>query len=422
MLTSARPLMAYAVIAGSASALLLTSCSAPGVAGSSENPGAPQQVVAKSPPKIAISPSDGSKGVSLDARVVVTASSGRLDDVRLIEAGQATSLSGDLSSDGRTWRSAEALDSRANYTVAAVASTGPNLSTSSHAAFSTMAVQSRLLTTVSPPDGSVVGVGEPISLRFDDAIPADRRADLLGHIAVASSPEVIGSWHWFSSDTVHFRPQTYWPSGATVTVTGDLKGFAVGDGTWGLGSWSSSFKVGDKHLTMIDDNTHTMNVYENDALIHTWPVSMGKAGFKTLQGTLIVLYRAYKVKMNSCTTFGGAACIPGSTNYYNEDVFYDTAISSDGYFIHSAPWSVYAQGHYDVSHGCINLSPDRATNFYNWSLPGDVVVVSNTGNPASSEDGEGDWQLDFSQFNNTAGYPAFWTRDSRGSPGAAHAV
>jgi lipoprotein-anchoring transpeptidase ErfK/SrfK len=148
---------------------------------------------------------------------------------------------------------------------------------------------------------------------------------------------------------------------------------------------------------------------------------MGKVGFRTIQGTLIVLYRSYVVKMNSSTTFGGAACIPGSANFYDEKVYYDTAISSDGYFIHSAPWSVYAQGHYDVSHGCVNLSPARATTFFNWSLPGDVVVISNTGNPASAEDGEGDWQLDSGQYDNS-GFGRVWTGPSRASELPARAA
>jgi len=152
-----------------------------------------------------------------------------------------------------------------------------------------------------------------------------------------------------------------------------------------------------------------MQVYANDQLINTWPVSLGKPGFATLSGTLVVLYKQYAVKMQSCGTFGGAACIPGSANYYDENVYYDTAISVNGFFIHAAPWSVYAQGHYDVSHGCVNLSTDHAIQFYNWSAPGDVVVVKNTSNPADYSNGEADWQIAFAQFANAPGTAAFWT-------------
>jgi len=194
-----------------------------------------------------------------------------------------------------------------------------------------------------------------------------------------------------------------------VSVTAHLNGFNAGNGVWGLGDWAQSFTIGAKHLSTIDNNSHQMLVYQNDQLIDTWPVSMGKQGFETLQGTLTVLYKLDKVKMQSCTTFGGAACIPGSTKYYNEYVYYDTAISTTGFYIHSAPWSVGDQGVDNVSHGCVNLSPERATTFYNWSMPGDVVVITNTGNTATYASGEGDWQIDFAQYNNTAGIPPVFT-------------
>ena len=41
--------------------------------------------------------------------------------------------------------------------------------------------------------------------------------------------------------------------------------------------------------------------------------------------------------------------------------------------------------------------------------PGDVVQISNTGYNASYSDGEGDWQLSFAAFSNTAGLGPVWT-------------
>jgi lipoprotein-anchoring transpeptidase ErfK/SrfK len=130
-------------------------------------------------------------------------------------------------------------------------------------------------------------------------------------------------------------------------------------------------------------------------------VSLGKPGFRTLEGTLIVLFKAQAVLMDSCSTFGGAACQPGSTNFYHDYVYWDTAVSSNGFFIHAAPWSVGSQGFTDVSHGCINLSTARATTFYNYAIPGDVVVISHTGNIADITNGEADWQIPFAQYDNT---------------------
>jgi lipoprotein-anchoring transpeptidase ErfK/SrfK len=344
----------------------------------------------------------------LDAPVIVSSSLGRLVSVTVQEAGVATAPVGLFESGGGSWRLGDALDPGAHYTIQATARSG-GATTTVRSSFSTLTTQGRLLSSYTPADGSTVGVGEPIDLNFNTAIPIDRRAELLQRIQVTSTIGTVGAWHWFTADSVHFRTKDYWPAGARVTVTANLKGFDAGNGVWGLGNWSMSFLVGDKHVSVIDDNTHQMQVYNNDQLIDTWPVSMGKAGFNTIDGTLLVLYQTPKVWMDSCATFGGIDCVPGTPNFYADFVYYDTAISNDGYFIHAAPWSVYAQGHYDVSHGCVNLSPDRATAFYSFSRVGDVVVIKNTGNPATASDGQGDWAIDFAQFSNTAGPSQVWT-------------
>ena len=411
-----RSAVARLVLSGGLLATLLTSCTLPGTqparGGGRIGSGAAASV---GPPKLTLTPSDQSKDVALDAAVLVATSSGHLDSVSVQEAGVTTQPAGSLSSDGLTWRLDEGLDPGAHYTVQARASTTAGSISTATASFSTLTASGRLITSITPGDGSTVGVGEPIDLRFNTPISPDRRALLLQRIRVDSTPGVLGAWHWFSDSSVHFRPRDYWPAGTKVTITGSLKGFDAGNGVWGLGDWSQGFTVGDKHVSIIDDNTHQMQVFNNDQLINTWPVSMGKPGFRTIGGTLIVLTKVYKVFMDSCATFGGADCIAGSTNFYADYVYWDTAISTTGYFIHGAPWSVYAQGRYDVSHGCVNLSTDRATTFYNFSLVGDVVVIQNTGYAATAADGEGDWQIDFPQLSNTAGYGNVWTGEQSAS-------
>ena len=38
-----------------------------------------------------------------------------------------------------------------------------------------------------------------------------------------------------------------------------------------------------------------------------------------------------------------------------------------------------------------------------------MVIIKNTGSPATYSDGEGDWQIDFNEFPNTAGLNTVWT-------------
>ena len=393
--------------------LLLTSCSLPGTSAPVGNIGtvhvAGAPVVAP-PPTIVVSPSNAAQAVGLDAPIVVSVSTGHLDTVSLSEAGSSTPLPGALSPDGRFWQMSQPLDQGAHYTVVATATSTAGSTSTSTSTFVTLTAKSRLLTGMTPLAGAVVGVGETIDLHFNTSIPAGERAALLERIQITSTPPVMGGWHWLTADTVHFRPATFWPAGTKVTVSANLKGFDAGSGIWGLANWTSSFSVGAKHLSIINNLTHTMQVFNNGALIATYPVSLGKGGFATIQGTLIVLYKTPVVVMKSCPTFHTpAACIPGGAQYYDDPVYDDTAISTSGYFIHAAPWSVGSQGRADVSHGCVNLSITRAVQFYNFSIPGDVVQVENTGYNASYSDGEGDWQLPFASFSNSAGLGPVWT-------------
>lgn len=404
-----------------AGATLLAGCGAPAaVTGSSGAPGV--AVVAPTPPDVTISPSDHAAGVPLDAPVTVSSITGSLTTVAVTRAGDATApVPGTLSSDAKTWRATDGLDPSAEYQVTATAIGAGGTHTSARATFATMSsssVSGRLLTTSLPPDGSTVGVGEPIDLRFNTPIPQAQQESIVRHLQVVSTPPQPGAWHWFSPSEIHYRPAQYWQTGTKVTVTANFHGVNAGNGIWGLAGWSNTFSVGDKHVSILSDVTHQMQVYQNDKLLYTWPISMGKPGFETLSGNLIVLYRTYKIKMNSCQTFGGAACVPGSVNYYDDYVYYDTAISTNGFFIHSAPWSVASQGHVDVSHGCVNLSEANATTFYNWSLPGDVVQISPTVNVADINNGEADWQIPFAQFDNT-GVPAPVVTPNGALPGGA---
>ena len=343
--------------------LLLTSCALPGTSAPVGNIGTVHVAgvpVVAAPPTILVTPTNAAQGVGLDAPVAVTVGAGHLDTVSLSEAGSSTALPGVMALDGRSWEMRQPLDPGAHYTVVATATSTAGSTATSTSMFATLTAKSRLLTGMPPPDGAVVGVGETADLRFNTAIPAGVRAALLERIQVTSIPAVTGGWHWLTADVVHFRPATFWPAGTRVTVTASLKGFDAGSGIWGLGNWTSSFTVGAKHLSIINNLTHTMQVFNNGKLFASWPVSLGKGGFATIQGTLIVLYKTPVVVMKSCPTFHTpAACIPGGSQYYNDPVYDDTAISTSGYFIHAAPWSVGSQGRADVSHGCVNLSTAR---------------------------------------------------------------
>ncbi|WP_458118310.1 L,D-transpeptidase, partial [Mycobacterium avium] len=119
----------------------------------------------------------------------------------------------------------------------------------------------------------------------------------------------------------------------------------------------------------------------------TMPTSMGMGGTENIGGRSIslwtppgvytVLDKGNPVVMDS-STFG----LPKNSRLgYRETINYATKISSDGIYLHELDATVWAQGHQDTSHGCLNLNADNAKWFYDFSVPGDVVEVRNSGGP-----------------------------------------
>ncbi|HEX3605673.1 MAG TPA: L,D-transpeptidase [Candidatus Dormibacteraeota bacterium] len=253
---------------------------------------------------------------------------------------------------------------------------------------------SGLTATMRPEDGVIAGVGMPVILRFSAAVAPAHRRELTDHIRVTSVPPAVGAWHWFAADEVHWRPASFWAPGTRVAVTADLDGVLAGPGLVGQGTWWKTFTIGARHVSIVDTVAHRMRVFDGDRLIATWPLSAGRSDLPTISGTLYVRYKNQDVLMDS-TSIG----IPNEQwDGYYEHVFWNTAISTDGYYVHAAPWSLASQGVTNVSHGCVNLSTEHAMAFYNLSHVGDVVIVRGSKLPATGEDGEGDWQMSFEQF------------------------
>jgi lipoprotein-anchoring transpeptidase ErfK/SrfK len=250
--------------------------------------------------------------------------------------------------------------------------------------------------SVFPSEGLSVGIGQPIVFRFDHFISSrSARAALVSHLDITESHPVLGGWRWFNDGELHFRPQGYWPAHERVTAAWDLRGWNAGDGRWGDGHGAVHFEVGDAHVSFADLATHRMTVTDNGRVIATYPISAGKAADPTMNGIHIVLDRESVVHMVSSTNG-----VPvSSPDGYDELVYSDVHISDSGEYVHAAPWSVNSQGLANVSHGCINLSPDNALAFFAFSRVGDVVLVGGGPRPpAFGDHGVMDWDTEWGDF------------------------
>ncbi|WP_407667568.1 L,D-transpeptidase [Mycolicibacterium arseniciresistens] len=343
-------------------------------------------------PSLQTSVTEGAVGVPVDTPVTVSAETGVLGAVTLLNE-QGRVVKGELSADGVTWRSAEPLGYNRKYTLTAEALGLGGVARSS-ATFETHSPQNLTMPYVLPNDGEVVGVGQPIAVRFDENIP-DRLAAQRA-ITVKTDPPVEGAFYWLNDREVRWRPAQYWKSGTSVEVQVKAYGVDMGQGLFGQDDVFTRFKIGDEVIATADDATKTMTVRRNGAVVRTMPISMGKNKTPTDNGTYIIGDRYSFLVMDS-STYG----VPvNSPDGYRTEVNWATQMSYSGIYVHSAPWSVGSQGRANVSHGCLNVNPDNARWFYDTTKRGDIVEVINTVGPTlPGTDGLGDWNIPWDQWS-----------------------
>jgi lipoprotein-anchoring transpeptidase ErfK/SrfK len=342
-------------------------------------------------PKLQASVTDGAVGVSVDRPVTVSAGDGVLGAVSMTnEDGEP--VDGRLSPDGLTWSTAEPLGYNKEYTLNAEA-LGLGGVVNARLAFQTQSPENLTMPYVLPNEGEVVGIGQPVAIRFDEDILNRLAAEKA--VTVTTNPPVDGAFYWLNNREVRWRPQHYWRPGTTVDVAVNTYGVDLGDGLFGQDNVTTRFTVGDAVIATIDDNTKTLTVKRNGEVIRTMPVSMGKNSTPTNNGTYIIGDRYSHLIMDS-STYG----VPvNSPDGYRLEVDWATQMSYSGIYVHSAPWSVGSQGYSNVSHGCVNVSPSNAIWFYNNTTRGDLVEVVNTvGSTLPGTDGLGDWNIPWEQW------------------------
>ncbi|MGI9162527.1 MAG: L,D-transpeptidase [Mycobacterium sp.] len=342
-------------------------------------------------PSVTVSVADGAVGVPVDQPVTVTAKGGVLGSVSLVDAdGEA--VPGQLSDDGVTWTASEQLAYNGQYTMT-VRSMGLGGVDTENIAFKSQSPENLTMPYLMPNDGEVVGVGQPIAVRFDENIP--NRAAAEKAIKVTTDPPVEGAFYWLSNREVRWRPEKFWAPGTKVDVAVDTYGIDLGEGLFGQKSLAARFTIGDRVIASVDDGTKVVTIRRNGEVIKTMPTSMGKDSTPTNNGVYIVGDRYRHLIMDS-STYGVPSDSPKG---YRLEVDWATQMSYSGIYVHSAPWSVGAQGYSNTSHGCLNVSPGNAEWFYNNTKRGDVVEVAGTvGSTLPGTEGLGDWNVPWSQW------------------------
>ena len=254
-----------------------------------------------------------------------------------------------------------------------------------------------------------LGVGTLPKLRFTRAIPD--KAAVERHLAVTATSNVTGvtksvrgAWGWMDDRSVVFRPFKYWPGDSTITVTSNLDGVVMGKtgANYVVGSKSLGtdyvFQTARSLIARVDGATRKMKVYVDGERVKVFPISLGKAEWETRNGVKVI--STEKEPKHTYTSVALDLDPADEEPYELKDIPWNTRLTPTGEFMHAAPWALSRLGRWNGSHGCTNMRTEDAKWIYDVTVPGDVVVYTNTGG-ATVEPGNGPgglWNIPWSQW------------------------
>jgi lipoprotein-anchoring transpeptidase ErfK/SrfK len=195
----------------------------------------------------------------------------------------------------------------------------------------------------------------PVTVTF--AGPVANRVAAERAISFSSPKTPAGTFTWLADDAVQFTPTGFWPAHSTISVS--------------VGGAKTTFGTNAAVVGVADIDAHTFTVSIDDQVVREMPASMGKPKHPTPIGSFTALEKQSPVVMDS-RTIGIPLSDPEG---YKLTVYDAVRVTWGGVYVHGAPWSTGSQGNANVSHGCINLSPDNAAWYYDTVSIGDPIIV-----------------------------------------------
>ena len=212
--------------------------------------------------------------------------------------------------------------------------------------------------SVSPGSGQTVGVAAPITVTFTDAVENRTAAErALTVLPAGEATPAVGSFTWLDDRVAQWTPAEFFPAHTPITVS--------------VGGFATSFQTGSSVVSVADLSDYSFTVSVDGVVAREMPASMGKAKFPTPIGQFTALEKQRNVTFDSRTI---GIPLDDDEGYLIKGE-YGVRVTWGGVYVHSAPWSVGSQGNANVSHGCINLSPDNAAWYFDTVRLGDPIIV-----------------------------------------------
>jgi lipoprotein-anchoring transpeptidase ErfK/SrfK len=352
-----------------------------------------QSTEAANPLTITVSPDNGAGSMPASTEVgIKIGGGGSVTDVTVVNATTGQPVSGALRADGTTWVPADPLAYGTQFTATVTARSSADQAKTQTATttFSTMGQPGHETGTgLYMFDGETVGVAMPVVIEFDEEVPEEARAGVQQRLFVTTDPPQPGVWHWASGRQVWYRAPDYWKPGTTITVRSALQGVPTGNGSYGDSDRRATVTVGNKVFMDVDNESKQMNVFVDDQLTNTMPVSLGKPDTPSSSGAMVLMTK------EATRTFDTRGEPNGG---YVVDVNWAMRLTWGGEFIHAAPWSVGQQGNSNVSHGCVNMSDGNSAWLFGIAHVGDPIIVRGTEVPLSNGNGWTAWNQTWAEY------------------------
>ncbi|MEU4239871.1 Ig-like domain-containing protein [Actinoplanes sp. NPDC026619] len=356
------------------------------------DPGASQGPITESatvPASLTVTPAAGKKDVPVSTEIAVAG--GKVTTVALKDsAGKA--VAGALREDGSSWVPAAPLKTKTAYAATVTATTDGGATQTATTTFTTMGAPAHKTGTgLYLFDNHTYGVAMPVVVEFSPGIKKADRAAVEKRMFVQTTPSQPGVWSWTSSGTqAYYRSKEYWQTGTTLKVRIAVGGLPTGKGLYGDRDRSATAKIGRDLEMRIDNATKKMTVTQDGKVVRTALVSLGRKSKPSVSGAMVVMEKKSETVFDTTDTDGAAG--------YQTEIQFAQRITWSGQYVHSAPWSVGSQGHTNVSHGCVNVSPSNARWLFDKTLVGDPVTVTGTGVKLAYGDGWTAWNVSWPEF------------------------
>ncbi len=211
---------------------------------------------------------------------------------------------------------------------------------------------------VSPGPGQTVGVAHPVTVTFTGPVENRTAAERAVTVLAAGAPvPAAGSFTWLDDDALQWTPAELFPAHMPITVS--------------VGGFATSFQTGASVVSVADLGDYSFTVSIDGVVARQMPASMGKSRYPTPIGRFTALEKQRSVTFDSRTI---GIPLDDEEGYLIKGE-YGVRVTWGGVYVHSAPWSVGSQGYANVSHGCINLSPDNAAWYFDTVSVGDPIIV-----------------------------------------------